>query len=96
MADGIPADYLHQKWTWFEGNNAWLDKAGHPKKWTLLVRDWWKRDAANWRARQKHSKNSEGEAVTAADRAVIETKLKSEKNPARRRELLARLNQTAV
>ena len=55
---GIPDDYLRSKWTWFEGNNAWLDRHGRLKKFEKLVIDWWRTDEAGWKA--KNRKNGAG------------------------------------
>lgn len=46
--DGIPVAYLEQKWAWFEGNNAWLDKHQKLKKYEILVRGWWLTDLHKW------------------------------------------------
>ena len=48
LSDGIPEAYLRSKWSWFEGNNAWLDRSGRLKNFRVLVRDWWTKDRAGW------------------------------------------------
>jgi hypothetical protein len=54
---GIPVEYLDDKWAWFEGNNAWLDKNGRLKKWDVLVSQWWATDRATWNHRSKSNGN---------------------------------------
>jgi hypothetical protein len=84
MADCIPAEYLEEKWIWFEGNKAWLNGRGELKDFRVLVRGWWKKDRAAW-------KPAAAESNRAANVTELEALLKTEKNPAERDKLRARL-----
>lgn len=86
MADGIPREYLEDKWNWFEGNKAWLTSRNELKDFRVLVRGWWKKDRATWRA-----ETARDLTVAATGIEVLEAALKTEKNPAEREKLRSQL-----
>lgn len=86
MVDGIPREYLEEKFAWFDGNNQWLDQSGSLKKYPVLVRAWWKKDREKWQSGRLEEKPTE------ATRSAIEEQLRTETDPTIRRRLLAALN----
>ena len=52
---GIPKEFLEAKFSWFEGNRAWLNNTGKIKKWEVLVAQWWASDREKWTTSNGHA-----------------------------------------
>lgn len=56
MVDGIPEDYLREKWLYFDANASWLNSQGKPRDWARLVRSWWASDRERWRTKNQRGR----------------------------------------